>query len=250
LIYRTLTGTANRVEAIPLVGTASAAVDLGAWLTLRVYAHIVVRRHLALSADGLEHLPENGPIILASRHVHHLYDACALLSIVPRPLHIMVALDWARSPLQRRLLEGATLLARWPAVIRSGSFGLNDKHQFHHGDRLPRLRRATYLALDVLRQHRALLIFPEGYPKVDPWPTPSREDAELLPFNRGCVDLAWIATRRLGESVPVVPIGLHYQSRRSQLSVRVGSPLRVDRREERETVLRELGHRVAQLSQP
>jgi putative membrane protein len=226
-------------------------VDRCAWLTIRAYGRAVVRQHLLLDVTGRHHVPAHGPVILAARHMHHLYDACALLSIVPRPLHLLVALDWARSPVQRYLLKAATDLARWPAVIRPESFELNAAMQYQPVDRLPQLRRATRLSLVLLEQGRALLVFPEGFPIVDPWPTPERGEADLLPFHRGCVDLAWMAGQRAGTTVPIVPAGLHYEDElKTRLTVRFGAPLIVRRREDRSELLRVLERQVAELSRP
>ena len=63
--------------------------------TMRAWARATVARRLDVEVEGLQHLPREGPLLIACRHVHHLYDGCLLLTAVPRPVHLLVALDWA-----------------------------------------------------------------------------------------------------------------------------------------------------------
>src|SRR5262249_14905203 len=74
-----------------------------------------------MSVSGLENIPGNGPVLLLARHYHYLFDGVVLLVSVPRPIHIMVAVDWVKNRYARRLLTLATTLARWPSVVRSGA---------------------------------------------------------------------------------------------------------------------------------
>ena len=46
---------------------------------------------------GLEHIPTDGPVLLIARHYHHLFDGVVLLLSVPRPIHILVTLDWVKT---------------------------------------------------------------------------------------------------------------------------------------------------------
>ncbi|MBX5458501.1 MAG: carotenoid biosynthesis protein, partial [Thermogemmatispora sp.] len=81
-------------------------------------AFLLWRRHLRIVVEGGEHLPASGPVIVAARHYHHLYDGCLLLRAIPRPVHILVALDWAGTRWQRRLMELLCALAGWPVILR------------------------------------------------------------------------------------------------------------------------------------
>ena len=49
-------------------------------------------------ASRAEPPPPAGPVVLASRHDHHLLDALVLLTAMPRQAHFLVALDWVRGP--------------------------------------------------------------------------------------------------------------------------------------------------------
>ena len=65
---------------------------VGAW-SRRLVARMLVRRALDLEVVGLEHVPEHGSVILVARHVHHLYDAAAILASMQREVHVLVAVD-------------------------------------------------------------------------------------------------------------------------------------------------------------
>ncbi len=89
---------------------------IGAHCRRRV-ARALVERGLDLHVAGLEHVPRDGPVILAARHYHHLYDACAILASVPREVHVMVAVDWL-SGATLSIMGALTRAAMWPAVRR------------------------------------------------------------------------------------------------------------------------------------
>src|SRR5579875_52933 len=91
----------------------------GATWFLRAGAQAIAVRRLDLHVEGLEHLPHKGPLLIASRHYHHLYDGCILLAVAPRPLHLLVALDWVTTRRDRGLMEWACRTARWPVVLRA-----------------------------------------------------------------------------------------------------------------------------------
>jgi putative membrane protein len=68
-----------------------------------------------------------------------------------------------------------------------------------------------------------VLVFPEGYPNVDPNPTPKRGDDDFLPFQAGFVRFARIAERSGVPSVPIVPAGLRYErGPRWRVTIRYG----------------------------
>lgn len=214
------------------------------WRSLRAASKLVVRRHLDLRVEGAEFLPPSGPAIIAARHFHHLYDGCALLATVTRPLHILVALDWVHNRPGRRLMERACRAAGWPVVFRRDA-----ENPVDDAAATRTLRRATAETLDLLAAGRLVLIFPEGYPNVDPGYTPKRDAAAFLPFQPGFVRLAALAARR-GLRVPIVPAGFAYQrGDRWQATLRFGAPVSVERRDQEEAILREVETRVRGLSE-
>ena len=132
----------------------SIAARVGGW-SRRQAARLLVARALDLHVEGLENVPAAGPAILVARHYHHVYDAAAILASVPREVHILIALDWLGTGIRLRTMRWLAAAARWPGVWRSGPCW--------------RLNRDGYRqSLQVLREGRLLLVFPEGYPTIDP----------------------------------------------------------------------------------
>ncbi len=86
--------------------------------------------------------------------------------------------------------------ARWPGVWRSGPEW--------------RLNRTGYrLSLRLLREGRLLLVFPEGYPAVDPEGSRKAVPDGFLPFDAGFLVLA----ERAGLEKSILPVGLWYSPR-------------------------------------
>jgi putative membrane protein len=197
--------------------------------SIRTFAQQAAKRRLILSVDGLEHLPPYGPVVLAARHYHHLHDATALLTVVPRPVEILVALDWVQGRGGRLLMERACRMARWPIVLRADSphlRGLARASAYREDEAIGISRRAVRDVTRLLGDGRVLLIFPEAYPVVDPEGAHRTAEQELLPFRAGFARLVTHAQRRLGGQIPIVPVGLEYRSgERWRVAVRFGPPI-------------------------
>ena len=186
-----------------------------AWRSLRRGSILLVRRKLDLGTEGLERIPQSGPVLIAARHYHHLYDGACLLATLPRPAHILVGLDWIESPILGKLLPRLCRAARWPVVDRARAGDVRG--------RLPRLRRAVAESLGLLAEGRIVIVFPEAYPNVDPGYTPKQSLDEFLPFEPGVVHLARMSHAR-GLSVPIVPIGFQYTpAERLRVQLRFGN---------------------------
>ncbi len=168
---------------------------IGAW-SRRQTARALVKRNVDLHVAGLEHVPERGPAILVARHYHHLYDAAAILATVPREVHVLIAADWLAGGWRLALMRRLAAAARWPMVWRRGAAW--------------RLNRAGYTAsLKLLEEGRILLVFPEGYPLIDPRRSNRSALDSFLPFDPGFLVLA----ERARCEVPLVPVGLAYGRR-------------------------------------
>jgi putative membrane protein len=224
--------------------------------TIRAVARRVERRELDVVAEGVEHVPAVGPVVIAPRHVHHLYDGVALLSVVRRPLHVLVALDWARGRAERTVMEWATRAARWPALLRTDALALrpdgvprNGGSAFGTDEVLGYQRRALRDAARLLLEGAALVVFPEGYPNVDPRWTPKRSFDERLPFRAGFASLVAQVCRRHRLDVPIVPVGLAYRpGPRWHVTVRCGTPFEMAPAATPEATARAVEARVAALS--
>jgi 1-acyl-sn-glycerol-3-phosphate acyltransferase len=210
------------------------------------YCRRALRRDVDLHVDGLEHVPPSGPAILAARHVHHLYDGCALVTTIPRPVAIMVALDWVRPGPQRQAMTWACAALGWPTIFRSDSPAATEG-----AERSRLLRRATRDAVALLRAGQLLLVFPEGYPNVDPHPTPKPDLDAFLPFRPGFVRLAALAERDGRTRVPIVPVGFSYQrGSRWSVTLRFDPPRYLDQEMAPADLARLVEERVRELSRP
>jgi len=190
-------------------------MDVISWRVLRRAGHLALARQATLRVEGIEHVPANGPVLIAARHYHHLLDGCALVNAVGRPLHIVVGLDWVRGSSARRVMERLCRAARWPVVLRpehQDAPAAGSRRSTGTGDRERRaaLRTSAREVASLLTEGRIVVVFPEGYPNIDPSFTPKAGD-EFLPFQPGFVRYAQIAERSGTGPVPIVPAGFAYE---------------------------------------
>jgi len=195
---------------------------------MHVIARIVAGNRLTTVAQGLENIPANGPAIIAARHYHHLFDGLVFFAAVERRFHFVVTLDWAQSRRTKFFMSGLNTLARWPMVLReeaiensrreSRLYTANDLRRYH----LAALRQSVKL----LKENRLLIIFPEGFPYVDPVFTPKTRADEFLPFKPGFAAIAERAERMMHRAIPIIPTGIRYQTATTWLAhVSFGPPV-------------------------
>jgi 1-acyl-sn-glycerol-3-phosphate acyltransferase len=182
-------------------------------LGMRTLGRSIVAARIDLRVEGLENVPRRGAALIIARHFHHLYDGAALVAAIPRPVHVLVALDWVRGQTSRAAMEALCRLAEWPVVLREDA--LEDAlkegrvHAYRPAERRRYLVRALEKAKRLLRAEKLLAIFPEGYPAVDP--VSRRKDASgWLPFRAGFATILEGAARA-GTSVSLIPAGFTYE---------------------------------------
>jgi 1-acyl-sn-glycerol-3-phosphate acyltransferase len=114
-------------------------------------------------------------------------------------------------------MELVIRLAGWPVVLRRAALmpradGTRAQAQsvFDEKDVARYQRRALRDAVDLLVGGGALVIFPEGFPNIDPNFTPKTQPAEFLPFSAGFAVIAAAAEKRLQAPIPIVPVGFRY----------------------------------------
>lgn len=191
-----------------------------AWHALRVASQQYVKRNVELRVEGEGNLPRKGPAIIAARHYHHLIDGATLLATIPHPAHILVGLDWIRNPALRVLMHRLCEAAGWPIIYRRGEGSPIDDLTARRA-----LRRAYRESIELLRQGHSLIVFPEGYPNIDPGYTPKEGPDDFLPFLPGFAKIA-LGAHRLGVAAPVVPVGFSYEKAEQwRVVMRVGSPI-------------------------
>ena len=192
------------------------------WRFLKAASERSLARSAELTIEHVEHVPERGGAILAVRHVHHQHDGEVLLAAIPRPVHIVAALDWTTSRASRAVLGTACKQARWPAVVRDeafSTFGAEEARRIN--------ARAVREVLALLDEGRIVAMFPQAYPVIDNNPRPASLPDGELPFRSGFAQIARLASRS-GNAVPIVPVGLAYersQSGRWQITARFGPPI-------------------------
>jgi 1-acyl-sn-glycerol-3-phosphate acyltransferase len=178
---------------------------------------------------GGEHVPADGPVLIAAHHYHHLLDGAVLIERLARPVHIVVALDWAADTRQRWLMERACALAQWPVVLRPASLAAS--RAYAPGELARYVRRGLRDAAALLRDGRVVVVFPEGYPVVDPASgtsaRPPRDADGFLPFAGGFRTIGSFARHAGAGDVPIVPLGFAYahDGRRWQITARFGAAL-------------------------
>ncbi|HVB65614.1 MAG TPA: carotenoid biosynthesis protein [Nitrolancea sp.] len=236
--------TTNRHQPGPSEAVARSIVRGG--------ARIVAGRRLAIEVQGAQNLPAAGPVLIACRHYHHLFDGCALIASIDRPVHILVALDWVKSRSMRRIMEAACRAVRWPVILRDDGLRRQTGQRAYQPQEVQRyLRQAVRESIELLRSGEVLLVYPEGYPNVDPNFTPKTDLDETLPFRAGFVRLVEMAQHAGAATIPIVPVGLAYSSAHpGRLTLRFGPPIYVGSSTDRDRVVRSVESSVHALSEP
>jgi putative membrane protein len=234
-------------------------MDRTTYPAMRLFARALAARRLEMEVTGLSHLPKHGPVLVVARHYHHLFDGIALLLSIPRPIHILATLDWIKSRHARSLMQLATTLARWPVVVRNDPLraGVDSSHTkrevaFTGADIKRYQRKALCDAVELLAQGRILVVFPEGYPTIDPHYTPKMRPEEILGFKSGFAVIAAAAERRLRAKIPMLPTGLIYtrvgQGSRWTVRLNIGEPAYSKDFASRRLLVNHMEQRVAELS--
>ncbi len=190
------------------------------------------KRFLARDADltitGREHIPATGPCVLVAHHYHHLLDGCAFYAATDRPVHILVGLDWAGSGVQRKAMETLCNMAGWPVILRPHALDRIQASTEPRAEAQRIMRRGMRPSVDLLAEGQVVVVFPEGYPVIDPHGSPKQETGTaFLPFEPGVVRLVRMAESG-GEAIPMVPVGFAYDRTddgRWQIEMSVGDPV-------------------------
>jgi putative membrane protein len=110
-------------------------------------------------------------------------------------------------------------------------------------------RTALKNSVQLLLDNRLLVVFPEGYPNIDPGYTPKTDNHGFLPFKRGFVAIARAAERRLGASLPIIPTGLQYSSGKLwKVHVRFSKPIKRESFTNDNELIRYCEEKIRQLS--
>jgi putative membrane protein len=195
---------------------------------MHVIARILTGNRLRTVAQGSENVPAIGPAIIAARHYHHLFDGLVFFAAVERRFHFVVALDWAQSRRSKFLMSMLNRLARWPTVLRAEAIESSPREsRLYTANDMRRYQRAALRhSVMLLKENRLLVIFPEGFPNVDPVFTPKTRADEFLPFKPGFAAIVESAEKMMHQAIPIVPTGIRYQTGSTWLAhVSFGPPI-------------------------
>jgi len=165
---------------------------------LKPMAVAVMRAGFRLEVQGREHVPTTGPVLIVSNHVSVL-DPPLVGGASPRMLYFLAKEELFAVPLLGRFLHA--LNAR--PVKRDGSDG-----------------RALKMALKLLSENRAILLFPEGTRGVEGRLGEGRPGAGMLAIMSG----AAVVPVHISGSGRALPPG-HALPRFHRIRVRFGPPL-------------------------
>jgi putative membrane protein len=197
---------------------------------IRLGSRLMLRRHAQLEILDAHHIPHDGACLLVARHYHHLLDGCAIYTATDRPLHLLVGLDWTGTGRLRWVMETLCCMSEWPVVLRPDALERENATPERRADARRLLRDATRSTAALLARGEAVLMFPEGFPVIDPHAGVARANPDsLLPFEQGMARLLSIAERRLDHPIPVIPIGFAYQDDgegRWNITMRCGDAIR------------------------
>lgn len=164
--------------------------------TLRAILRSVVLRFLKVEAEGLEHLKDRGPLLLAGNHPT-IVDGLLLSLLAPRKVRFVAAPE---------LLEmvGLRHLLRWLGAIPAGPEAVDN-------------------AVKALEQGDVVLIFPEGT---------TSQGERILPFRTGAERIAAasgvpITPFALDGTQHVYPDGA-WIARPARVTIRFGPPQSVN----------------------
>jgi 1-acyl-sn-glycerol-3-phosphate acyltransferase len=212
-------------------------------LATRLGARALAAGRVAISVTGLEHIPAAGPVLLVARHYHYIFDGVALLVSIPRPIHMLVTLDWVKNEYARRLLGLATATVRWPVVLRSDAGRTHVTGAW--GEKLIRagaVRRYQRSALDdsvaLLAEGRVLVVLTDT----------TRRKRSRRRFFRSRADSQPLQ-RRLGSPIAIVPCGFSYTKNGSWTArLSIGRAVSLEDFGSRQMLVRYMEGRVAELS--
>jgi 1-acyl-sn-glycerol-3-phosphate acyltransferase len=169
------------------------------WSLFSVHRTFLKVYFSSIEIQGQENLPKQGPFILASKHFSR-WDPLVLSLLSTEPLRFMTNAN------QFAGVQGWT-------IERLGAFPVN----------LARPSVSSFrCAIDLLREKRKLVIFPEGG---------IVRDQPLREFKTGLARMV-IQAEASGEmEVPILPIALSYSpnpSAGARVSIRINAPLYIN----------------------
>jgi putative membrane protein len=121
-------------------------------------------------------------------------------------------------------MEWMCRAAEYPIVLRSPT--VERTGSYRRAEMVRYTRAAFRETTRLLRGGRVVLVFPEGYPTVDPTGTRKEGPNDWLPFEPGFLKMIELAERDGTTRVSLVPVGFAYEpGERWTITARIGSPV-------------------------
>ena len=184
---------------------------------LRAFGRLALRWFYSdVEVVGIERLPVQGPVLLASNHPNALVDALVIGCTLRRPVTLTAKATLLENPITRWLLRSVGVVP-----LRRAS----DDASRGAGVPLDPSRNAAAFSavLDALQAGSVVLLFPEGK---------SHSEPELAPIKTGLARMALMARdERQIAALRVIPIGLTFERKwepRSRVLMHIGTPIRID----------------------
>lgn len=159
-----------------------------------------------IDVQGRERVPARGPVLLVSNHANAFVDPLLVLTRLERTVSLT-----AKSTLRRNPLLGPLIRALHVIEFHRSQDREAGADPAANADAMEACRRR-------LAAGGAVVVFPEGV---------SHSDPGLRPFRTGAARIALDFVAAGGASLPVVPVGLHYDAKerfRSAAGVAFGAP--------------------------
>jgi len=159
-----------------------------------------------IEIEGEEHIPTDGPFILAANHQNAFLDALIVGSLLPRPLHFLTRSDVFKKWSQP-FLKALHMIPIYR--IRDG-FGQLDKNQ-----------EIFDACIGLFAENKGIMIFSEGN---------HGEHHFLRPLSKGTARMALYAQDHLEKDLIIIPCGLnffHHRRPRRKLIISYDEPIEV-----------------------
>jgi glycerol-3-phosphate O-acyltransferase/dihydroxyacetone phosphate acyltransferase len=183
---------------------------------LRFIARLALRWYYRdIEVIGLERLPREGPLLVASNHPNALVDALVIGTTMPRRIVITAKATLLDHPFTRALVKAVGIVP-----LRR----VSDAQREQGGVADPTRNESSFAqVLDALDEGSLVLLFPEGR---------SHDEPNLGPLKTGLARMALRARdERALHALRLVAVGLTYEAKwqpRSRIVVAIGEPFRVD----------------------
>lgn len=192
----------------------------------QIISKIIKGALIKIEINGIEHIPRKGACIIAPYHYHAAFDPLILMAVIDRSLFFATSVEtFVSIPLYDRLLYnlGCLPIKRDDALFQDRLKNAipQEKIENYKSSNLGSIKKM----LTHLKYGDAIVIFPEGEAKMIPTYVRSNNEDFLDP-QTGFVSFAFLAERRFGKRVPIIPIGLSYGGRIfKKIVINIGEPV-------------------------